>query len=135
LPDLWILALTLALGCTRPGAVASDAEPPAPETPAPETPATEDAVKLSDLTPARLVMNEPVALPETDLTVTLLDYRYNRKRDGKLSAWASVRIARGEEQVDLDRWEFSETREVLGHRLHLRGSRSEVLVYALPEVD
>jgi len=92
-------------------------------------------VKLSDLTPARLVMNEPVALPETDLTVTLLDYRYNRKHGGQLSAWASLRIARGDEQVEPGRWKFSETREVLGHRLHVRGSRSEVLLYALPEMD
>lgn len=80
-------------------------------------------------------MGEAVALPDTELEVTLLEYRYNRKRSGALSAWAEIRVTRGDEQVEPGRWPFSETREVLGHRLHLRGSRSEVLVYALPDSD
>jgi hypothetical protein len=88
------------------------------------------------LKPITLTQNVAVPLPGTELTATLQDYRYGRGRDAsgqeKVSAWANIQLTLPDGRQETVRWVFYETREIFGYRLHLDGSRSEVLIYVLP---
>lgn len=90
----------------------------------------------SQLKPITLTQNVAVPLPGTELTATLQDYRYGRGRDAsgqeKVSAWAKIQLTLPDGRQETVHWVFYETREIFGYRLHLDGSRSEVLIYVLP---
>jgi hypothetical protein len=93
-------------------------------------------LSLSDLTPAVLVGGTAVPVPGSDLQATLVDYRFSRGRDEqgneKLIAWAEIRLAGADGDEESVRWDFYTTNEAFESRLYLAGSRSEVLLYALP---
>lgn len=98
---------------------------------------SDSAMSLSDLTPARLVEGEPVPVPGAAATATLLEWRYGRGRTetGRetLIAWARVRLDTGDGDPIEARWRFGERMHVRGQAFYLTGSRSEVLLYGLPD--
>jgi hypothetical protein len=93
--------------------------------------------RLSDIEPARTIAGKDVPIPETDLEVRLDEYRYRRGRTagGKstLVKWAKLRFRSAAGEEEQGRFWLDESHEVLGRRLYVTGSRSEVLVYALPQ--
>lgn len=93
-------------------------------------------VQLSDLEPARAIAGTAVPVPGSSISVTLLDHRYGRGRTegGRpiVIKWAKLRFSSAD-RTHSERFDLDETHDVLGRRLYITGSRSEVLVYALPE--
>ena len=92
--------------------------------------------ELSDLTPARLAVGETTPVPDTELTATLEDYRFARglTEDGKdtVIAWARIRLEAPDGRTETVEWDYYQPAEAMGQRFYLGGSRSEVLLYALP---
>ena len=77
-------------------------------------------------------------VPGSDLEATLHQHRYGRglAEDGTPTVikWAEVRFtAPGRNDVG-GRYSLDTTYRIHGQRCYLTGSRSEVLVYALPEL-
>lgn len=95
-------------------------------------------MQLSDLEPAVAVTGAPTPVPGSDIEVMLVDYRYGRGVDDAGNPttikWAVLNFASPCHDDVCDRFALDETHEVLGRRLYITGSRSQVLVYALPEV-
>ena len=91
---------------------------------------------LSDLTPARLVEGVAVGVPESELMVTMARYRYGRgvTEDGRARVikWAELTFSKEGKPDVSGRYDLDRTYVLLDERVYITGSRSEVLVYALP---
>ena len=91
---------------------------------------------LADLTPARMVIDEAVELPGSEILVRMERYRYGRglTEDGRPTVikWAELTFSKAGSDDVSGRYDLDRSYEVLGERVYLTGSRSEVLVYALP---
>jgi hypothetical protein len=83
-----------------------------------------------------LVVNETVDLPGSELQVTMERYRYGRglTEDGRPTVvkWAELIFSKAGSHDVSSRYDLDRSYEVLGERVYITGSRSEVLVYALP---
>ena len=97
----------------------------------------ERAVQLSDLEPAVAATGAPTPVPGSDIEVMLVDYRYGRGVDDAGNPttikWAVLTFGSPCHDDVCNRFVLDETHEVFGRRLYITGSRSQVLVYALPE--